>query len=215
MKKECNRELELLLRRYPALEKIHSDIETAFEVMAECYAGQGKLLIAGNGGSSSDAQHMTGELMKGFHSKRELPGEERRKLRRVQKPLGEELAEKLQLALPAIALDGQSALFTAFSNDVDAKMAYAQQVYGYGRKGDVLLAISTSGNSQNILYAAVAAKARDMKVIALSAGNGGALYDLADVCVCVPAQECYQAQELHLPVYHCWCLMLEQQFFGE
>ena len=213
MKKECRNELEILLERYPTLGTIRQQIEEAFEIMASCYAGEGKLLIVGNGGSSSDAQHIVGELMKGFRSSRPLSGREKEKLCQIEPSLGKDLAGKLQQALPAIAIDGHPSLLTAFANDVDASCAYAQAVYGYGCGADVLLAISTSGNSKNILYAAVAAKARGMRVIALTAENGGELKRLADVSVCVPQEECYQAQELHLPIYHCWCLMLEQYFF--
>lgn len=208
-----NREMGGLLKRYPALSEAGESILAAFFEMESCYRREKKLLIAGNGGSSSDAQHMVGELMKGFASERALSEEKRQALRNVDERYGEILAEKLQGALPAIALCGHTALNSAFSNDVEPVLCYAQQVNGYGTEGDVLLAISTSGNSENIIYAAVAAKAMGMKVIAFTGETGGRLASYADVAVKIPGTESYKIQELQLPVYHWWCLMLEQSFW--
>ena len=213
--KETEQILRSLLDRYPALEKCETQIKRAYEAMAVCFSSGGKLMIAGNGGSCSDAQHIVGELMKGLARLRRLPREEQEKLRQIGGTRGEILAQQLQQALPAMALDGQTSLNTAFANDVNGTLAYAQQVFGYGRAGDVFLAITTSGNSENILCAAVAAKARGMQVIGLTGRDGGGLKELADLMVMVPEKECMFAQELHLPIYHCWCMMLEDYFFGE
>ena len=215
IEKETERILEHLLERYPVLAENRSQIAAAYEAMVACFASGGKLLVAGNGGSCSDAQHIVGELMKGLVRLRRLPEEEQKILRRLGGARGADMAEKLQRALPAIALDGQTSLNTAFANDVDGTLAYAQQVHGYGRAGDVFLAITTSGNSENILCAAVAAKARGMRVIGLTGADGGELRELADLMVMVSERECAFAQELHLPIYHCWCMMLEEYFFGE
>ena len=212
---ETERILQKLLERYPLLKDNRAEIAAVYECLAECFAAGGKLLIAGNGGSCSDAQHMVGELMKGLVRLRRLPEEEQETLRRIDNVRGTEMAEKLQQAFPAMALDGQSSLNTAFANDVDGTLAYAQQVYGYGRAGDVFFAITTSGNSENILCAAVAAKARGMRVIGLTGEGGGALKELADLMIMVPERDCPFAQELHLPIYHCLCMMLEEHFFGE
>lgn len=205
--------LEELLERYPKLVAVRSQIEAAYELLAECYCRGGKLLIAGNGGSSADAEHIVGELMKGFVKRRELSPEMKKALAEAEPEQGKALAERLQGTLPAIALSGQPALSTAFSNDVDGEMTYAQQVYGYGQAGDVLLGISTSGNAKNIDYAVTVAKAKGMKVIGLTGRDGGRLGMRADAAVIVPEQETYQIQELHLPVYHALCLMLEERFF--
>lgn len=204
-----------LLERYPALEECKTQIARAYETMAACFSSGRKLLIAGNGGSCSDAQHMVGELMKGLARQRHLPQAEKRKLQQIGGARGEILAQQLQRAFPAMALDGHTSLNTAFANDVNGTFVYAQQVYGYGRAGDAFLAITTSGNSENILCAAVAAKARGMQVIGLTGKDGGELKELADLMVMVPEKECMFAQELHLPIYHCWCMMLEDYFFGE
>lgn len=171
--------------------------------------------MAGNGGSAADADHIVGELMKGFRMKRPLADKDKASLVAADALMGGKLAANLQGALPAISLSAHTALMTAFGNDCDPALAFAQQVKGYGSRGDVLMAISTSGNSGNILYAAVAAKAAGMKVIGLSGKGGGRLSEIADVCICVPETECFKVQELHLPVYHALCLMLENRFFKE
>ena len=182
--------------------------------MEECYSSGGKLLIAGNGGSAADSEHIVGELMKGFKLTRKIDNDYSDKLISVDAELGKTLSENLQGALTAIALDGHIALSTAYMNDCEPELCFAQQVNGYGKNGDVFLGISTSGNSKNVLYAAVAAKAKDMKVIGLTGKKESKLSRLADVCINVSETETYMIQELHLPVYHCLCLMLEDKFFG-
>lgn len=203
-----------LVSRHPLLIVCKEDIAKAFTLLSESYHNHGKLLICGNGGSASDAEHIVGELMKGFKSPRHLDEARQSKLKNVDNGLGKLLAENLQGALPAIALDGHPALSTAYMNDCEPLMCFAQQVNGYGREGDVLLGISTSGNSQNVIYAAVTAKAIGMKVIGLTGAKESKLSELADVCIRVPETETYKIQELHLPIYHCLCLMLEEEFFG-
>jgi len=205
--------LEELINRYPRLEPVKEDISKAYEVLAECFASGHKLLAAGNGGSAADSEHIVGELMKGFVKQRRVPEEMAEKLKEIDPQAGDELAQKLQGSLPAIALTGHPGLSTAFLNDVDGLMVYAQQVYGYGKEGDVLLGISTSGNAANVYYALVAAKAKGMKVIGLTGKDGGKLGKYADTAVIVPEQETYKIQELHLPIYHTLCLMLEEHFF--
>lgn len=214
MTAECSHWLEALVGRYPSLECCKSKILEAYELLKACYENGGKLLVAGNGGSAADAEHIVGELMKGFKLPRRVPEDMRKELQAVSPEEGARLADKLQGALPAIALDGHIALSTAYLNDVDGELVYAQQVYGYGRKGDVLLAISTSGNSENVVLAAITAQAKGMKVMGLMGGGGGRLKRVADVAIEVPSKETYEVQELHLPVYHCLCLMLEECFFG-
>ena len=210
-----NKQIEILIERSPELSICAEDIEAAFEYIKTCYENGGKLLVAGNGGSAADSEHIVGELMKGFKKARKLSSEQQENLKVVNEELGSVLAENLQGALPAIALDGHPALTTAYMNDCEPLLCFAQQVNGYGKKEDVLLGISTSGNSKNVLYAATVAKAKGMKVIGLTGQKDSKLKDLADVTIQVPQTETYMIQELHLPVYHCLCLMLEEQFFGE
>lgn len=209
-----DKHIDLLISRYPMLESARQDIKNAYIVLEECYKNKGKLLVAGNGGSAADSEHIVGELMKGFKLPRRLDSEMQNKLISQDKEMGQVLADNLQGALPAIALDGHSALATAYMNDCEPLLCFAQQVNGYGNEGDVFMGISTSGNSKNILYAAVTAKAKGMKVIGLTGERESKLSDIADVCIRVPQTETYMVQELHLPVYHCLCLMLEERFFG-
>lgn len=206
--------IELLIKRYPILEPIKENIIEAYLIMENCYENGGKLLIAGNGGSAADAEHIVGELMKGFKMLRKPADDFTQRLISIDPIRGEKLAKDLQGSLPAIALNNHTALNSAYLNDVDGIEGYAQQVNGYGKLGDVLLGISTSGNSKNVMYAAVVAKAKDMKVIGLTGFTGGELADISDIAVKVPEKETYIIQELHLPIYHCWCLMLEDKFFG-
>lgn len=205
--------LRRLLTDHPSLEQCSDDIESAFSMMKESFEGGGKLLLCGNGGSAADCEHIAGELMKGFLLKRPLSPEERGPFEALG-PMGDILAEKLQGALPCIPLTGCTALSTAFSNDVDPALVFAQQVYGYGRKGDVLLAVSTSGNAVNVQAAACTAKALGLKTVGLTGTAGGRLFELCDVTVRVPEKETYLVQELHLPVYHALCAMLEAAFFS-
>lgn len=207
--------LNTLTERYPVLKEIKTELEQAYQVLEMCFENGGKLLVGGNGGSAADAEHIVGELMKGFVKCRPLTNEMQEALTTVDSKRGAVLAENLQTSLPAIAITGHHALSSAFANDVDPVLTYAQQVMGYGTSKDVFLAISTSGNAENILYAAVAAKAKGMKIVALTGKDGGALAKIADVAIIVPLQETYQIQELHLPIYHAFCLMLEAHFFAE
>ncbi|MBQ8444947.1 MAG: SIS domain-containing protein [Opitutales bacterium] len=200
-------QIKFLISRYPVLESCGNDIQRAVDVLAESYRNGGKLLICGNGGSAADADHISGELLKGFCSKRPLKPEARERL-------GEELASQLQDALPAIPLHSLGAINTAWLNDCDPYYGYAQLVWGLGNKGDVLLGLSTSGNSKNVGYAMQVARAKGLATIGLSGATGGKLKTLADVCICVPDTATFKIQELHLPVYHTICLALEDIFFG-
>ena len=205
--------LKELIKRYPELAPIQEKIWDAYKILQECYSTGGKLLIAGNGGSAADAEHMVGELMKAFVKPRKLEESFISEMKAVDLSYGEELGRKLQGALPAIAVVDHVALSTAYLNDVDPLLGFAQQVYGYGQQGDVFLAISTSGNSKNVLYASVVAKAKGMKIVGLTGNTGGKLKGYTDVNICVPQKETYKIQELHLPIYHALCLMLEEHFF--
>ena len=215
MKTEIYKHIEVLVNRYPVLNSVKDEIVEAYFLLVESYKNEGKLLIAGNGGSAADAEHIVGELMKGFKLPRKLNENFTDKLISENEELGTVLAESLQGALPAIALDGHPALSTAYMNDCEPLLCFAQQVNGYGKAGDVFLGISTSGNSKNILYAATTAHAKGMKVIGLTGAKDSKLTQMSDVCIKVPQTETYMIQELHLPVYHCLCLMLEDEFFGD
>ncbi len=215
LEKRLEKHIDLLMERYPILESSKKDIIDAYFLLEECYENDNKLLIAGNGGSAADSEHIVGELMKSFKMNRFVSDEFAEKLKEVDPERGVELAKNLERGLMAISLVTHEALSTAYINDVDGFGVYAQQLLGYGRAGDVFLGISTSGNSKNIMPATVVARALDMKVIGLTGKDGGELARVADVAICVPETETYMAQELHLPVYHCLCLMLEDKFFGE
>lgn len=206
--------IDLLTERYPSLEPIRQELIDAYLIMEESYSKGGKLLVAGNGGSAADSEHIVGELMKGFKMPRKASSEFAEKLKSVDEELGTVLAENLQGALPAIALDGHLALTTAYMNDCEPLLCFAQQINGFGKPEDVFLGISTSGNSKNILYAATVAKSKGMKVIGLTGAKDSRMQDFSDICVKAPNTETYMIQELHLPIYHCWCLMLEDKFFG-
>ena len=208
------RHIDLLVERYPSLESAKNDIVAAYLLLEESYENGGKLLVAGNGGSAADAEHIVGELMKGFKLPRKPEADFAEKLVEENQELGSVLAENLQGALPAIALDGHPALSTAYMNDCEPLLCFAQQVNGYGKSGDVFLGISTSGNSKNVLYAATTAHAKGMKVIGLTGAKDSKLKDMSDVCIKAPQTETYMIQELHLPIYHCLCLMLENRFFA-
>lgn len=205
--------LNELIKRYPVLESVKDSIQAAYEILEACYVDGGKLLIAGNGGSAADSEHIVGELMKGFVKRRPLSEEMKKALMETDPERGSELAEKLQGGLPAIALTNHAALSSAFANDVDGTLSYAQQVNGYGVSKDVFLGISTSGNAENVMYAAVTAKAKGMKVLGLTGKDGGKLAKIADAAIIVPEKETYKIQELHLPIYHALCLMLEERFY--
>lgn len=214
MEKGLKIHLDQLIERYPQLIVCKDEIIRAYEILEYAYSHGRKLLVSGNGGSASDSEHIVGELMKEFRLKRKVYANQAESLRQIDMEMGKVLAENLQGALPAICLTGHSALSTAFMNDSNADLIFAQQVNGYGKPGDVYLGISTSGNSRNVLYAAITAKSKGLKVIGLTGEKENKLMTFADVCIRVPESETYKIQELHLPVYHCLCLMLEEKFFG-
>lgn len=215
LKENLEKHIGLLCERYSVLKGVENDIAVAYQIIEKSYKNGGKLLVAGNGGSAADAEHIVGELMKGFKLPRKPQSDFADKLIQENAELGAVLAKNLQGALPAIALDGHPALSTAYMNDCEPLLCFAQQVNGYGKTGDVFLGISTSGNSKNVLYAATTAHAKGMKVIGLTGAKSSKLEEMSDVCIKVPQTETYMIQELHLPVYHCLCLMLEDEFFGE
>lgn len=212
--KKLEKHIDLLISRYPQLEQCRSDIIDAYLLLENCYEKDHKLLIAGNGGSAADSEHIAGELMKRFKVARPVPDDLADKLKEIDPVRGENLANNLERGLMAIPLVAHEALTTAYINDVDGLGVFAQQLYGFGRPGDVFLGISTSGNSKNVLSATVVARALGIKIIGLTGANGGELAKVADVAIKVPETETYMIQELHLPVYHCLCLMLEDHFFG-
>jgi D-sedoheptulose 7-phosphate isomerase len=207
--------LNILIKKYPAISEIKSNIKNSYELIKDSYNKDGKLLVCGNGGSSADAEHIVGELMKGFLYKRRLNEQNRMKLISLYLHEGKIIADKLQGALPAISLVSQTSLLTAYGNDIDFDMVFAQQVYGYGRPGDVLLGISTSGNSKNILNAVKVAKAFDIGTICLTGKNGGLVEDFCDIIIKAPASDTPSIQEYHLPIYHTLCEMLETEFYTE
>ena len=207
--------IDLLIERYPILKECRQSLIDAYLIMEEAYEGDHKLLIAGNGGSAADSEHIAGELMKRFKTPRPVTPEIAEKLKAIDPVRGADLAKNLERGLMAIPLVAHEALSTAYINDVDGLGVFAQQLFGFGRAGDVFLGISTSGNSKNVMSATVVARALGIKVIGLTGAKGGELAQVADVVVKVPETETYMIQELHLPVYHCWCLMLEDKFFGK
>jgi len=214
LEKKIEKYLDMLIKRYPVLRNIRQDIINAYLILENCYENDHKLLIAGNGGSAADSEHIAGELMKRFNNRRPVPSEFAEKLKTIDPIQGENLARNLERGLMAIPLVAHEALTTAYINDVDGLGVFAQQLYGFGRPGDVFLGISTSGNSKNIIAATIVARALGIKVIGLTGADGGELAKVADVAIKVPEKETYLIQELHLPVYHCLCLMLEERFFG-
>ena len=203
-----------LLERYPSLHTCRGEILAAKEALIACYEAGNKVLLCGNGGSCADCDHIVGELMKGFLLKRPLADSVKEDMKRACPALSEETLSSLQGALPAISLSSYTALNTAFSNDVDPDLIYAQGILGLGRRGDILIALSTSGNSKNVLEAARVAKALGLTVISLTGKDGGALRHVSDICIIAPEEETYKIQELHLPIYHTLCAAVEAHFFG-
>ncbi len=211
---EILKHVDEMIARYPALSVCREDIINGYDVLKNAYESGHKLLVAGNGGSAADAEHMAGELMKKFRLTRHVPAYLAKKLTDIDPDRGAKLAANLEQSLTAIPLVTCEAITTAYMNDVDAIGVFAQQLYGFGREGDVFLGISTSGNSENVISAAITAKALGIKVIVLTGEGGGKLAGYADVAIKVPETETFRIQELHLPVYHCLCMMLEEEFFG-
>ncbi len=204
-----------LLVRYPKLEGCQGEIYAVIETLIALFQNKGKLLVCGNGGSAADSEHIVGELMKAFKLPRKLDPEMQSRIRSLFPEEAEGMIHNLQGAVPAISLVSQTALMTAFSNDQSAQYVFAQQVMSYGEPGDVLLAISTSGNSENILHAARAAKLRSVQVIGLTGRSGGKLKALSDITICAPTSVTFEIQEYHLPIYHCLCACVENEIFGE
>ena len=204
---------EELFMNYPVLKVCKEDIYESYLTLKNCYYQSGKVLICGNGGSAADADHIVGELMKGFHNPRRVNEKFLNKLISLYPEDGLELGQKIQEALPALSLTGQAAFITAFTNDVSAETTFAQQVYALGLKQDVLLGITTSGNSTNVINAMKIAQAIGMKTIGLTGQTGGELKKFSSITICVPGTQTDRIQELHLPVYHTICAMLEAEFF--
>ncbi|MFC0329274.1 SIS domain-containing protein [Paenibacillus sepulcri] len=203
-----------LSSKYPELDSCLSDIGKAYELLEGSYSMGGQVLVCGNGGSASDSEHIVGELMKGFMQKRPVPAAFREELGALFPGEEAEICDNLQGALPAISLVSHTALMTAFMNDVSADMVFAQQVYGYGRPGDALIGLSTSGNSRNVVRALQVAKAKGMKTIGLTGRTGGRMKELCDAVICVPWDSTPDIQERHLPIYHALCIALEDRFFS-
>ncbi len=204
-----------LIWRYPVLKTNENEIRQMCDAVIKGYESGGKLLVCGNGGSCADAEHIVGELMKGFLKKRPVPDKKKAQMLEIVPELSELGIEKLQQGLPAIALNSGAALTTAFANDCDPDLVYAQQVLGLGKKGDVFLGISTSGNAKNVCAAAAVAKSLGITTVALSGKNGGRLKDICDISIVVNEDETFMIQELHLPVYHAMCATVEEHFFKE
>lgn len=210
-----HKSLQHLQDRYPSLSECMDQIVEAYSALHQGFTNNSKLLVCGNGGSASDANHIVSELMKDFEIKRKIDNEIAQQLHYLHPKDGAEIAEKLQRVLPTISLTSNTALISAIANDIGAEMIFAQQVFGYGRKGDVLLCLSTSGNSKNILYATYVAKSMGIKTIGLTGRSGGKLADIADIAICVPADRTLEIQELHLPIYHSLCIALEETLFSQ
>ena len=206
--------LNQLFVRYPKLENLEKPIRQAAEMMVGTFQNGKKVLVCGNGGSSADAGHIVGELMKSFEKKRTLNLEIQQKLKLQFGERGSLLAKKLQQGLPAISLSEQTSLITAIFNDLGGEFIFAQQVVGYGNPGDVLLALSTSGNAQNVIDALMVAKAKGLKTIGMTGDSGGKLKEFCDVLINVPETRTAYVQELHLPIYHALCMIVEKEIFG-
>ena len=215
VKKSTLAAVNQLLGRYPALQVCRQELLDAVTAICESYRSGHKLIACGNGGSAADAEHIVGELMKGFLLPRHLAPAMRARMQQVCPDEADYFMDNLQGALPALSMVNQVALNTAFANDQAPDLSFAQQLLGMGEAGDILLAISTSGNSTNVVYAVQMAKVKDVKSIVLTGKSGGRLKDLADIVICVPEDETYRIQEYHLPIYHMLCIAAENEFFGE
>jgi len=207
--------IDQLCERHPVLTPVRPAITAACEQLISCYENGGKVLVCGNGGSCSDAEHIVGELMKSFELKRPINPDTKEKLSELSPERGSYLAQHLQQGLPAISLSAHTALTTAVANDINGDVIFAQQVIGYGQSNDILLGISSSGNSQNVLDACIVAKAMNLKVIGLTGETGGKMKEFCDILINVPGRRTFVVQELHLPVYHVLCLAVEHHFFGK
>ena len=214
MNVKISNEFDLLFSNYPTLKGCSESIMAAFLLLSNCYHHRGLIMVCGNGGSAADSEHIVGELMKGFKMKRPLPAEQRQLIQSLFPADGDLLVENLQQAIPAISLVSQTSISTAFINDMKPEMIFAQLVIGYGKPGDVLIGLSTSGNSENVVTACKIAKALGIRTIGFTGEQANRLSEICDVTIQVPAQETFRIQELHLPVYHTLCAMLEIDAFG-
>ena len=205
--------INILIGRYPILTKNRNELTEGANLLIKTIESGNKLLICGNGGSSADSDHIVGELMKGFLKKRPLSEDQKDSLKKAGGKIGIKMGKYLQQAIPAVSLSSATALNTAFLNDVDSSLIYAQQILGLGEKKDLLWGISTSGNSENVVAAAIAAKAFGLKTLAMTGEKESSLSELCDICIKVGETETYKVQELHLPVYHTLCMILENHFF--
>ena len=212
MKESTKKILAELCERYPALCGQAENVEKAFYILKTCFENGGRVYLCGNGGSASDCEHIVGELMKSFKKCRPLPDGYAVALKNCGEE-GETICANLESGLPAVSLCGHPSLTTAYMNDKNPDFTFAQQVSVWGRAGDTLLTLSTSGNSKNCAYAAHVAKVKGMSVVFLGGGTGGKLKAIADASIIVPEKETFKVQELHLPVYHCLCAILEEEFF--
>ncbi len=205
--------LDVLVARFPDLQPIVPDIERVFEILRQIFRGSGKVLICGSGGSAADSEHLVAELMKGYVSPRPIPAATRKKIVETFPQNGDYLADHLQGALPAISLASNAVFLTAFANDVAPDMIFAQQVYGYGVRGDAVIAISTSGRSKNVVHALQVARALGLATIGITGKSGGDLKEICDVTICAPRELTAEIQEYQLAIYHTLCAMLEAEFF--
>lgn len=202
-----------LIERFKELEPIKGNIDSAIESIINCYKNGNKVLIAGNGGSACDSEHIAGELLKSFVKKRPIKEEIRKELLSMED--GKYIADNLEAPLRAIALTSHMGLSTAYLNDRDPYLIFAQQLLGFGDKGDVFIAISTSGNAKNIIHACKVAKAMGIKIISFTNNHGGKLAEMADIAIKAPSKETYIAQEYHEAIYHEICIKVEEYFFKE
>ena len=206
--------LDELLSRYPKLDYLQDAISSSTELIINSFKNGGKVLVCGNGGSCSDADHIVGEFMKSFEGKRSLNSEFQQKLAELSPQRGKMLAEKLQQGLPAISLTVHQSLITAIANDIHGDLIYAQQVVGWGNPGDIIIGLSTSGNSKNVIDAMIVAKAKGLITIGMTGETGGKMKEWCDILINVPETRTAYVQELHLPVYHSICMMVEKEIFG-
>ena len=209
------RQIEILFDRYPKLDCCRDEVERAYEIMCTCYRRGNRVLVCGNGGSAADSLHIVGELVKSFVLPRKLSSDWKERFDAVCPEMTQYLMDNLQNALPTISLVSETALSTAYANDQAPDLCFAQQVLGQGKAGDVLLGITTSGNSANVLYAVAVARAIGISVVGLTGETGGKIKPMCDACICVPSRITHEIQEYHLPVYHALCLALEEEFFGK
>jgi len=210
-----SREVEKLCERHPALVSCKQDIECAINLIKNCYKAGNKVITCGNGGSAADAEHIVGELMKGSRKKRKISPDFRKKAEKIYPKEADKICDNLQMPLAAISLTSHISFTTAFNNDVNPEFTFAQQLLGLGRQGDILTALSTSGNARNVINACKLAKVLGIKAIALTGKNGGELRNICDIVICVPEEETLLIQEYHLPIYHAICSEIENEFFEE